>query len=112
MNPSARRIVLVAAFVAAGCATQQQMLAASQPTAIQTATARAQFELGCQQVEAVVLTSDMMQPVLDGPLVSGPQRAEYTVGVSGCGKKAEYVVLCPEGSSGCVAARRDLPAAQ
>lgn len=32
-----------------------------------------------------------------------------TGGVMGCRKKAEYVVICPEGDSGCFAARRDMP---
>jgi hypothetical protein len=30
-------------------------------------------------------------------------RAEYTIGVEGCGQKATYVVVCPLGSPGCVA---------
>jgi len=29
---------------------------------------------------------------------SGLERAEYTVGVSGCGKCAVYLVVCPDGS--------------
>lgn len=102
-------LLLSMTAAASGCATSQQMLAQSQPTAIQTATSRASFELGCQDVQGVVLSSDMLQPALQGPLVSGPQRAEYTVGVTGCGKKAEYVVICPEGDTGCFAARRDMP---
>jgi hypothetical protein len=42
-----------------------------------------------------------------GPLGWGsipPQRAEYTVGVEGCGKRATYYVICAEGGTGCVAA--------
>ena len=28
-------------------------------------------------------------------------RSEYTVGVTGCEKRATYVVVCPQGSGGC-----------
>jgi len=31
---------------------------------------------------------------------SGPDRAEYTIGVSGCGQRATYVVICPDNGSG------------
>lgn len=31
------------------------------------------------------------------------------MGVTGCGKKAEYVVICPKGDAGCFAAGRDMP---
>ena len=30
---------------------------------------------------------------------TGPERAEYTVGVSGCGHQATYVVICPDDGS-------------
>jgi hypothetical protein len=34
----------------------------------------------------------------------GVERAEYTIGVSGCGERKTFVVLCPEGGDGCFAA--------
>jgi hypothetical protein len=35
---------------------------------------------------------------------TGPDRAEYTVGVTGCGQRATYVVICPDnGSLSCFA---------
>jgi len=46
------------------------------------------------------LSSNVLQPVLWG----GQERAEYTVGVSGCGKRATYVVVCALGSPSCFAA--------
>ena len=51
-----------------------------------------------------MLSSEVVQPALQGPLVAGVRRAEYTIGVSGCGKRQELVVLCPEDGSGCLAA--------
>ena len=62
--------------------------------------------MSCPAATGVVLSSDMLQPVLWG----GIERAEYQVGVSGCGKKATYIVVCPQDSDGCVAtSNRDEP---
>jgi len=36
--------------------------------------------------------------------VGGVQRAEYTVGVSGCDKRIVFTVICPDGGEGCFAA--------
>jgi hypothetical protein len=46
----------------------------------------------------------VIQPALQGPLVYGTQRMEYTVGVTGCGQRRTYIVICPEGGTGCYAA--------
>jgi hypothetical protein len=83
----------------AGCQSQGQVLASDQDTAIQTAVRRGQFELGCQAATGEVLSSNMLQPALWG----GEERAEYTVGVTGCGKRKVYIVICPQGSTGCFA---------
>jgi len=85
--------------ILAGCQTQQQVIADAQDTATQTALKRGQFELGCPSATATMLSNEMVQPVLWG----GRERTEYTIGVSGCGKKATYVVICPE-SDECFAA--------
>jgi len=85
--------------ILAGCQTQQQVIANAQDTATQTALKRGQFELGCPEATATVLSNEMVQPVLWG----GRERTEYTIGVSGCGKKATYIVICPE-SDQCFAA--------
>ena len=37
------------------------------------------------------------------PRFAPPQRAEYTVGVEGCGKRVTYLVVCAEGGNGCFA---------
>ena len=83
----------------AGCQSAGQILASEEGVATQTAVRRGQFELGCPEAAGTILSSNLLQPVLWG----GEERAEYTVGVSGCGKRAVYVVICPLGSSGCFA---------
>lgn len=94
----------LAAFAVAGCATQQQLLDQNQPMAIQTAIKRGQFEMNCPAATAEVISREMVQPALQGPWVQGIQRAEYTVGVAGCGDRKTFVVICPEGGGGCFAA--------
>ena len=97
--------VVIAAFAVSACQTDQQALAQSQQQAIDVATKRGQFEFSCPQATGEVLSSEMVQPAINGPLVRGIERAEYTIGVSGCGKKQTYVVICPQdGSGGCFAA--------
>jgi hypothetical protein len=98
---NARRFLVVIAglLILAGCQSQGQILASEEGVATQTAVRRGQFELGCPEATGTILSSNMLQPVLWG----GEERAEYTVGVSGCGKRSVYVVVCPLGSSGCFA---------
>jgi len=91
--------VSVAAIMLSGCESTQQQLASEQSIALQTAVKRGQFELGCPTATGSVLSSSMLQPVL----WAGTERAEYQVGVSGCDKRAYYVVVCPMDSEGCVA---------
>jgi hypothetical protein len=95
---------LVGLLALVGCQTEQQYLAGSQAAAVQTAVTRARFELDCPAATGTVLSSEVVQPAFVGPRMMGVPRAEYTVGVSGCGRRATYVVLCPEGSGGCFAA--------
>ena len=93
-------LALVVIF-SAGCATQQQFLDNNQNMAIQTVMGRAQFEMNCQELTSVIISREVIQPALQGPWVQGIQRAEYTIGVTGCGKRSTFVVICPEGGSGC-----------
>jgi hypothetical protein len=93
------------ATVVAACETQQQQVSSMQPQAVQAAQKRGTFELNCPAATAQVLSNEMVQTRSGG--VAGwnvpPQRAEYTVGVEGCGKRATYYVVCAEGGTGCVA---------
>jgi hypothetical protein len=91
---------LAAGLAAAGCQSPAQMLAAEQATASGVAARRGQFELNCQQVTTSILSSNVLQPVLWG----GQERAEYTIGVAGCGQRTTYIVVCALGSPSCFAA--------
>jgi hypothetical protein len=95
------RLAFIATIAAAGCATQSQMLDNKQAMAEQTALTRGKFDLNCPQATAEVLSREVTQP--PGFYV-GIQRAEYTIGVSGCGKRKTFLVLCPQGGEGCFAA--------
>ena len=81
------------------CQTDAQVLASEQALATQTALRRGQFELSCPEATASMLSSAMLQPVA----WRGTERAEYTIGVAGCGKQKTYVVVCPLDSNACYA---------
>ncbi len=98
-------IGLIALLMVSGCApSQQQMLNNSQAMAVQTAVNRGQFDLQCPSATGIVISREVVQPALQGPWVNGIQRAEFTVGVEGCGRRKSYIVVCPEGGGGCFAA--------
>ena len=96
--------VLSIALELIGCVSQTQFLDNKQGLAIMTAATRAQFELNCQDTnDATVLSREVVHPVLQGPWLNGIQRAEFTIGVRGCGRKAVFIVICPDGGEGCFA---------
>ena len=97
-------LAFIAALAMTGCVSQTQLLDNNQSLAIQTALRRGQFELNCPQATPVIISREVVQPALQGPYVNGIPRAEYTIGVTGCGKRATFVVVCPEGGDGCFAA--------
>ncbi|WP_374692066.1 hypothetical protein [Accumulibacter sp.] len=97
--PSGIFVPSALALVVGCCASEQQMLASEQDQALLTAVRRGQFEMSCPTARGVVLSANLLQPVL----WNGIERAEYTIGVEGCGQKATYVTVCPLGSPGCVA---------
>jgi hypothetical protein len=92
-------ILALCATTLAGCQTTQQVLASDQGAAIQAAVNRGRWELECPGATGTVLSSTMLQPILWG----GIERAEYQVGVAGCNKRATYIVICPQDTSGCLA---------
>ena len=93
-----------AAVVVTACPSQTQTLANKQGAATEAALQRGRFELNCPSATATVLLSDYLQPAVQGPWVSGLQRAEYTVGVEGCNQRTTFVVLCQVGTDTCFAA--------
>jgi hypothetical protein len=94
---------LIGALMAAGCMSQAQYLASKQPTAIQAAVSRGQFEMNCPSAAGQVLSQEITQPALQGPIVQGEERGLFTIGVAGCNQRRVYQVLCPMGGDSCTA---------
>jgi hypothetical protein len=104
-----RRLTLVylsALAAMAGCASGPPFIDQAQPEAMTMAQRRAAFEFNCPAATAQLLSRETLQPI---SFRFGVERAEYTIGVSGCGKRATYVVICPDqsGSTCFAAAGRD-----
>ncbi len=99
MKPSTSLPALLAVLIA-GCAYGPPFIDVMQPEALSMATRRAQFEMNCPAATATVLSRETLQPV---SFRFGVERAEYTIGAAGCGKRATYVVMCPDNGSGCFA---------
>ncbi|MFO1398786.1 MAG: hypothetical protein U1F48_17155 [Burkholderiales bacterium] len=101
-----QRLVLLALGVIAlgGCASGPPFIDQMQPEAVNMAARRGQFELNCPAATGEMISRETLQPAVQTFRYSGPERAEYTVGVRGCGKEATYVVICPDnGSQQCFA---------
>ena len=99
-------MALIGVLATVGCQTQQQLVQSNQAIAIQTALSRAKFDMNCPSATGTVLSTNVGQPAVQGRFASayGVQRFEYTIGVTGCGKRRTYVVVCPQGGTGCFAA--------
>ncbi len=112
MKKTAMLLGFFALILTTRCASQSQILAQSQPAALQTAIKRGQFDLSCPEATGEVLSSDYVQPAVQGgPWMGreGVTRLEYTVGVQGCGKKEVFVVMCQYGTTTCFAADSHAP---
>ena len=94
---------LIAALAVAGCTSQAQFLASKQPTAIQAAVTRGQFEMNCPNATGQVLSQEVTQPAIQGPYLQGEERGLFTIGVAGCGQRRVYQVFCPVGGDSCTA---------
>jgi hypothetical protein len=68
------------------------------------AVRRGQFEMNCPAATGQLLSREEIQPLVNNFRFQGTVRAEYTVGVAGCGRRASYVVICPENGNSCFAA--------
>jgi hypothetical protein len=75
-----------------GCVSQAQFLNQYEGAALATAQRRGAFELDCPSVSSAVLSRKVVQPVF----VRGVQRAQYTIGVRGCGRQAVYWTMCAD----------------
>ena len=105
----ALRLVAISALLslATACVSDQQVLAQEQGKAVETALVRGRFDLNCPTATGLLLSSDLIQPAIQGPWVSGIERLEYTVGIEGCGEHTTVVVMCQRGGSGCFATSGD-----
>ena len=98
---------LKSAFIAlpvllTGCTSSTQFLQQMEPAALDSAQRRGAFEMDCPTAKAQLLSSQLVQPMVRTIVYTGPERAEYTVGVEGCGKRTSYIVICPDnGSQAC-----------
>ncbi len=90
------------------CASGPPFADQIQATAIDMAVRRGAFEMNCPAATGQLISNETIQPPVR-PLIMIPERAEFTVGVTGCGKRNSYVVICPDnGSNSCFAgASRD-----
>jgi hypothetical protein len=96
--------ILATALLVASCASGPPMIDQMQPEAIAMAQRRGAFEMNCPAATAQMLSRESVQPLVNTFAYSGPVRDEYTVGVTGCGQRTSYVVICPEsGGNGCFA---------
>jgi len=83
-----------------GCQSEAQQMDAQQQQAVDTALQRVKFDMNCPSATGQVLSREMIAPV---SIRFGVERAEYTVGVEGCGQRQTIVVVCPQDGSGCFA---------
>ena len=104
MNTIRTLLTIAAVGCASGCQTTAQMMDSLQPQAVSVATRRAQFEMNCPAATGQLISRTEVQPIIMNPRFGGVVRAEYTVGVAGCGQRATYLVICPEDGGGCFAA--------
>jgi hypothetical protein len=100
------RFIFMAMTLAAlsGCNTTP-LTTTKQPMALDFAVRRARFEMNCPEATGSVLSSETIQPPNVGIRFSGPERAQFTIGVTGCDKRDTLVVICADGSDGCFAAQ-------
>jgi hypothetical protein len=103
MSKSVINFALIGLLFSTGCTSQAQFLANMQPTAIQTAVSRGQFEMNCPNATGQVLSQEVTQPAIQGPYFGGEERGLFTIGVAGCGQRRVYQVFCPVGGDSCTA---------
>jgi hypothetical protein len=104
MNLYLARSLLLLPPLVVGCASGPPFIDQMQPEAVNMAVRRGQFEMNCPTATGEMLSRETLQPLVQTFVYTGPQRAEYTIGVAGCGQRATYVVICPDnGSRSCFA---------
>jgi len=93
-------LAAAAGILATACASGPPFIDRMQPQAVEMAVRRGQFEMNCPTATGDLVSRETIQPPIQTVVYTGPVRAEYTVGVAGCGKRALYIVICPDNGSG------------
>jgi hypothetical protein len=93
-------IAACATLAVGGCASQSGFISSKQNPAVQSALARGRFDLTCPTATANVISSNYL-PAAESGDWKGLERAEFTIGVVGCDKRAAYIVVCPDKSDTC-----------
>jgi len=105
MKSATLAAIALACIAVSGCQSTQDWMKSMEPKAIDAAEKRGRFELNCPAAVAQVLNEQDVQPEIRAVRFQAPDRAVFTIGVSGCNKRATYVVVCPDdGSGNCFAA--------
>ncbi len=104
MNPQLCKLFPAAALLTVAACNTTPLTTTLQPMALDYAVKRARFDLNCPTATGSVLSSETVQPVLNGPLMMGTERAQFTIGVQGCGQRETIVAICAQGGDGCFAA--------
>jgi len=76
---------------------------ALQPSAVNVAQQRGASELACPAATTEVLSKHAIEEPQTTGWYEFPKRAEYTIAVSGCGKRTTYLVACNKFKSACKA---------
>jgi len=103
-----RNLALIAGAWLLGCASQPAFLDSKQGMAVDTALARGTFDMNCPAAQGSVLSRQFIRAPMAGPRMApiGVDRAEYTIGVQGCNQRGTYLVVCSQGTEGCIAGDR------
>ena len=84
------------------CASQP-LEDALQPSAVEVAQERGASELGCPAATTEVISKHAIEEPQTNGWYQFPRRAEYTIAVSGCGKRTTYLVGCNKFKNACEA---------
>ena len=83
-------VLAVVLLFMTGSASQADFLNSRQDTALQTAVNRARFDMNCPTANGQVLSREVTQPPIQGPMMMGEERGLFTIGVEGCGQRQTY----------------------
>jgi hypothetical protein len=95
--------LIVLATILSGCASQTSRVDEMQPYAIKTGQQRGASELECPAATAQVVTKKEVEAAQTTGWYEYPHRSEFTVDVTGCGKRKSYLVGCDWRQKGCEA---------